>query len=261
MISVVIPTYNAEDSIERALLSVIDQSYRPIEIVVVDDGSSDNTQQVVEKVANDALYLNILYIFQENKGPSAARNLGASLTKGNYLAFLDADDQWHSNKLKIQMQLIKKNDLKFLGSTYQYGPFSDNCKETIASTYNFNDLLIRNRFSTPGVIIKKDFFEALGGFDENLIYAEDYDLWLRASLHGELTLIESPKLFRLYKHAFGDGGLSSHMFKMLSGERTVFKKLFKHNNISWLKYLSLYCFLTIKFVRRVLVRKYREKFL
>lgn len=119
--------------------------------------------------------------------------------------------------------------------------------------FTFNELLIKTQFSTPGVIIKKDFFLFLNGFDSKMKYAEDNDLWLRASvLNKSLYLVSTPKLVRLYKNAYGEGGLSGNMFSMFKGELYLLKKLRQEKSLNSIKYTLMCFFITLKFIRRLI---------
>ncbi len=258
MVSVVIPCYNSEKTIKRALLSVAQQSYKDYDVVIVDDGSVDDTKIVVEDFFNglDMLYQ---YIYQENAGPSAARNRGVKNSSGEYIAFLDSDDEWHPRKLEIQLAIMREKKLNFLGSRYQYDAFDDSKKIVKLQSYTFNSLLIKNKYSTPGIMMKKVFFQNLGGFDESLHYAEDYDLWLQAAYKRDLYMIESPKLVRLYKEAYGENGLSAAMYSMFKGELYLAKKLFLSKKINCFLYGALVVYMSAKFVRRLVIVRFRKK--
>lgn len=259
MVSVIIPSYNSARTILRAIDSVINQSYRNLEIIIVDDGSTDNTKEIINEYIKSSI---IKYYFQENQGPSIARNNGVGFASGEYIAFLDADDEWHIKKLEIQMKILKEKNLNFLGSSYTYDKFldigfNDESKYDIEK-YSFKNIVFKNRFSTPCVIMKKSFFIELNGFDENLIFAEDYDMWLRASLKNDLYTITSPSLVKLYKFAYGVSGLSSNLYKMYCGEKIVYEKLLQQKNISFLKYFNIMVFLKIKLLRRYIIKILRR---
>lgn len=251
MISVVIPTYNSQNTIIRTLSSVLNQTYKDYEIIIIDDGSTDKTKELIESFLQDKKVI-YKYIYQKNAGPSVARNNGVQNAIGEYIAFLDSDDEWHPKKLEMQIQIIKEKNLLFLGSTYTFDDLIDENMEKIElKKFSFKKLIWSNKFSTPGVIIKRSFFEELGGFDISMKYAEDYDLWLRASLKEDLVLVFEPKLFRLYKAAYGKTGLSSHMSSMFNGELYLLKKLKQKKYLSTLEYVFLNIFVTIKFIRRL----------
>jgi len=253
MVSIVIPCYNSQRTIARALSSVINQTYIDYEVIVVDDGSTDKTKNIIKEFFKDKS-IAYKYLYQENSGPSVARNRGVENASGEYIAFLDSDDTWHKDKLSIQMKLIEENGLNFLGSTYKYNEFNYNDKvDIVLKKFTFKQLLLKTRFSTPGVIIKKDFFLSLNGFDTNMKYSEDNDLWLRVALKEDLNLVVEPRLFRLYKAVYGSAGLSSHMYKMYKGELYLLKKIKYKKNINILEYIFLNIFVTIKFLRRLLI--------
>ena len=255
MVSVIIPCYNSKKTIQRTLHSVAQQVYKDYEVVIVDDGSVDDTNTVVKDFFND-LDIKYQYIYQENSGPSSARNNGVSHARGKYVAFLDSDDTWHKDKLSIQMTIIEEKQLNFLGSTYQYDEFNYNQKlDIVLNKFNFYQLLIKTRFSTPGVVMKKDFFIELGGFDEEMKYAEDNDLWLRAAYKvNYLYMVSEPKLIRLHKNAYGNTGLSADMFAMYKGELYLLKKHMKFDTINIFTYIFLYIFVSVKFLRRLILK-------
>lgn len=251
MVSVVIPCFNSKYTVIRALNSVINQTYKNYEIIIVDDGSSDNSKEIVERflISQKIRYK---YFYQKNAGPSSARNNGVKNAIGEYIAFLDSDDSWHPKKLEIQMKIIEEGNLNFLGSTYSYSDLTNQNIDNIEiKKINFKKLFLSNKFSTPGVIIKKSFFEELGGFDISMKYAEDYDLWLNASLSEELNLVFKPKLFCLYKAAYGNSGLSSHMYHMYKGELYLLKKFKQKKYINVFEFILLYMLMTMKFVKRL----------
>jgi glycosyltransferase involved in cell wall biosynthesis len=259
MISVVVPCFNSQQTIVRALSSIYHQTYKNYDIIIVDDGSVDNTKGVVESFFKNKK-IKYKYIYQENTGPSSARNNGVQNSDSEYIAFLDSDDEWHYKKLEIQIKAIEENSLLFLGSIYTYDDFIYEKNEEIElSKYTFEKLIFSNKFSTPGVIIKKSFYLQLKGFDNSMKYAEDYDLWLRASLQVDLNLIVNPKLFKLYKKAYGASGLSSHMYPMYKGELYTLKKLKKGGDLNYIKYVVVNILVTLKFVKRLCVYTLRKR--
>ena len=179
MVSVVIPTFNRKKIIPRAIDSVLGQTYKNYEIIIVDDGSTDGTVDSIKKLYNDKVHITL----QKNQGASSARNRGIKEASGKYIAFLDSDDEWVSSKLETQMAFLDQNPeiAMICGRTYR----ADNIKkvnsylerEIIGSL--FSTLYSHSFVSTPTVIAKKDILETLGGFDINYKSAEDFDLWLK----------------------------------------------------------------------------------
>lgn len=195
-VSVVIPAYNAANTLARALESVLVQTLPPHEIIVVDDGSIDTTRQIIEP------YLGrVLYVFQENAGASAARNKGSSLATGEFLAFLDSDDVWHPAKLELQVSALRQHpQVGMCWSDPKIIPESDaskisdwiegSCLESKAAYEALFDDVFRSPFlGTPNVLIRRNVFEKSNGFDTSFVTAEDLDLWMRvAYVHHAIHL-------------------------------------------------------------------------
>jgi glycosyltransferase involved in cell wall biosynthesis len=118
--TIIIPCFNAEKTIQRALESVFGQSYKNYEVIIINDGSIDDTAKKVGKFLKEKKLKNWFYFFQNNQGPSIARNKGAQKAKGKYLAFLDADDEWHPKKLEIQYNIITEHKCRFSACDYTY---------------------------------------------------------------------------------------------------------------------------------------------
>ncbi|KYZ76406.1 hypothetical protein AXX12_08205 [Anaerosporomusa subterranea] len=207
LVSVIIPAYNAAQTIKRAICSVLNQSYRCIEIIVVDDGSSDDTSERVKSFGEQ-----VHYIAQQNRGVSAARNRGVQAAKGEWIAFLDADDEWHPRKLEIQIQyldavpnLILISNTDVIVRPGQHIAFADIKEKPIFYIWEHKMFLRRNKINTSSVLVKREVYQAVGGFDETLINGEDRDLWLKLLYDGKGICIQFP--FTKYHHT---GGSLSH---------------------------------------------------
>lgn len=185
MVSVIIPTYNCATYITEAIDSALAQTYKDYEIVVVDDGSTDNTREVLGKYIENGL---INYIYQSNQGVVAARNATLRAARGEYVAFLDADDMWEPNKLELQMRfLAERPDVALLHgnirivdadknkTVFESLPISKRHK----SDHIFEELYLGNFINTSTVVIKRECLDKVGHFDTSLRQAEDYDLWMR----------------------------------------------------------------------------------
>lgn len=197
-ISVIIPTYNYGEYVSEALDSVLAQTYKDYEIIVIDDGSTDNTKDIVGKYIENSIG-NIKYIYQENKGVSNARNTGIKNARGEYIAFLDADDIWFPDKLELQMDLFEKNPelgLVFC-NTFSFNEHSSSKKTGFQlnpagePAKILQSLVIRNRISTNTVIVKKRYFDKTGLFDEDLRFGEDYDMWLRIAKYYKVDYLNT----------------------------------------------------------------------
>ncbi len=212
LVSVVIPVFNGEKYIRCAIESVLEQDYQPIEIVVVDDGSSDATLDILGGFGN-----RISIYRQPNKGSAAARNLGIRMAKGTYIAFLDADDYWFSGKISVQMRALQAT-----GCTMAYTRFlfwnvsSDNSwpdpasvlsedqagpneKSRLEPRWVYADLLLDCLVWTSTVLIQKEELNRIGGFNEDLRKGQDYDLWLRLSRTVQMACLgEVTALYRIH---------------------------------------------------------------
>ncbi len=248
--SVIIPSYNSAKTIVRALESVVSQTYQEFEIIIVDDGSVDNTKEVINKFLKNR-EISYKYIYQENNGPSGARNKAVKNSSGQYLAFLDADDEWHIDKLQILYKNIEESNAKFISSKYSINPFAT-IEEINIKKYLFKDFLISNRTSTPCTIVQRKLFDKVGGFDERLSYSEDYNLWLKISYIEPLLFINNV-LVRLHKKPYGESGLSSHMWKMEKGELYNYKYCYKMNYIGIMKYCLLSMLSLLKYMKRITI--------
>lgn len=184
--SVIIPAYNAAGLVSRAIQSALSQTYPVLEIIVVDDGSSDATAEVAARTGPG-----VAVIQQKNAGPAAARNTGAAVAKGDWLAFLDADDAWLPNKLAVQ---VGETEGERTGVVHA----REAPDVTADYVITFDTLWRRNQLINSATIVRKSAFQQVGGFDEDrsLISVEDYNLWLRLAAAGwgfrtcPITLIE-----------------------------------------------------------------------
>jgi len=211
IISVILPTYNRGNVISRAIESVLCQTYKNIELIIIDDGSFDNTEEVISKYKDD-----IKYIKQDNAGASSARNNGIRQSQGEYIAFLDSDDQWECNKLQLQYEFFASNDVALV-STDSKTYFEDGSLKKIStrklvnkSIKSFEDVFMHPYLGTPTVMVKKSVILDEGGFDETLRTAEDIDLFLRISSHNKIGYINK-KLVNIYLSSDGlSTGLDSY---------------------------------------------------
>lgn len=189
-ISVIIPTYNRANFVLEAVQSVLQQTVKPHEIIVVDDGSTDNTKHVLKPWIK-----NINYIHQNNKGVSAARNVGINTAKEEWLAFLDSDDLWKPKKIEKQVLAIQQNkqyQICYTNEEWRNNGQWKNPKK-IHQKYAgwiYNKCLPLCIISPSSVLIHKDIFNKIGLFDEQLPACEDYDLWLRMSLQYPVLFLD-----------------------------------------------------------------------
>ena len=210
-VSVVIPTYNRVAYLGRAINSVLKQSYPVNEIIVIDNGSTDQTLSFIKKKFN-----NIRVIIEKKRGVGFARNLGIKNSKYNWIAFLDSDDEWITDKIEKQFILLKKSNFK-----YQFihtneiwiknGKLKNQKKKHLKrGGHIFEDCLDICKISPSSVLIKKKLFDKYGLFDHKFKVCEDYELWLRLTSKIPVSLINEPCVI---KH----GGHSDQLSKKFWG--------------------------------------------
>ena len=189
LVSVVVPAYNAEATIVDALQSVYRQSYKNYEVIIVDDGSTDSTRHIVESEFPDAVLKSC-----QNQGPSYARNVGIEAAHGEWIAFLDADDVWHDEKIAQQLDVARTDpSIGLVASDWiRFAKFSDIPKALPVSPISYLDLLVLNRFQTSTVLVKRTIVQSLNGFDQHVDGAEDWDLWLRIAQEARVVKIDWP---------------------------------------------------------------------
>ena len=200
-VSVVIPTYNRLSKVKDAIESVLNQTYRDFEFWVVDDGSTDGTDEALRAFGNK-----IKYISQDNRGASAARNVGARVSRGKYLAFLDSDDLWEPEKLEIQVRCMEENSqfpLCYTDEVWIRKGIRVNPKKRHAkySGWIFEKCLPLCIISPSSALMKISLFNGIGGFDENLPVCEDYDFWLRVTCRYPVLFIDKKLIVKRGGHA------------------------------------------------------------
>lgn len=232
LISVIIPTYNCAKWICDAIDSVIRQTYKNIEIIVVDDGSTDNTANLLTKKYGTR----IVYIYQENSGPSKARNTGLSCANGKYVQFLDADDILLPNKILLHVQCLESElEYSAVYSDFEYITEKDDLTVVVSSpTYFkqayatgdiFGRLLNGNFIVCHALLLKLEDIKSVGMFNENLNACEDFDLWLRMSAQGHKFFFLDKVLVQ-YRNT--PNSLSSNNAKLIIGSIYAVKNVRKY---------------------------------
>jgi len=199
-VSIIIPTYNRGWIIKEAIDSVMVQDYRDFELIIVDDGSTDNTTDILNSYRSD-----IMVFRQENQGVSAARNRGLAEASGRFIAFLDSDDLWLPQKLFRQVEFFNKNpDAQICQTeeTWIRKGVRVNPKKRHKKPWGmiFEPSLALCLVSPSAVMIRRSLLEEVGGFDETLPACEDYDLWLRISCRYPVYLIDTPLIIKRGGH-------------------------------------------------------------
>lgn len=255
-VSVIIPCYNCADTIHRAVQSIVQQTLKPAEVILVDDGSADNTLQelklIQSKYGKD--WIKVIAL-EKNTGVSNARNTAWDLSSQNYIAFLDADDAWHSEKLAIQYFWMRdRPDIALCGHAYKLINYQDeslnfqikpNFKTIVFSK---EQMLLSNPFVTPSVMLKRNLKYR---FNHNQRYCEDYFLWLQISLDGHQLAMLDPELAYLFK-SFGKSGLSRNLLRMRWGDINNYWQLWQSKRINIGQTFFLIAYSLIKLIPMIL---------
>ena len=209
-VSVVIPTYNRINLLERAVNSVIRQTKNAFEIIVVDDGSDDNSSEMVKQK-----FGSVILVRQENCGVSAARNRGIEISKGDWIALLDSDDEWKPNKLEKQINALSEDPDCFFCHTNETWirngvRVNQGKRHKKYGGYIFDKCLDICRISPSSALFKKSILEHVGLFDNELHVCEDYDLWLRITREHTILFIDEPLIIKY-------GGHSDQLSKNIDG--------------------------------------------
>lgn len=222
-VSVIIPNYNYEKYIGEAIESVLAQTYRNFEVIVVDDGSTDNSLQVIRSFGDSVRLLQ-----QENQHVSATRNTGIRAARGKWVAFLDADDIWHPNKLELQLRELRNNPMwSYISAdvvplkTREFPEFD---ALTVKSRkLSLLDFLTVTLMSSSSAVIRTSCFKEVGFFDTKLRASEDRDMWWRLAAKFRGGLVEAP-LWRYRQHP---GQLNRKLEQALSMSRVALDDFFR----------------------------------
>ncbi|WP_457673034.1 glycosyltransferase family 2 protein [Thiolapillus sp.] len=224
-ISVVIPNYNYEQYVGEALDSVLAQSFPAHEIIVVDDGSTDNSVQVISAYGDK-----VRLIEQPNQHLSAARNTGINAATGNWIALLDSDDLWHPLKLELQVRALEQHpDWAFVSSQPDESDDFPQPLEVVsapeARAIDIRDFITKNQMSGSDALIRKDCFNDTGLFDTSLKSCEDRDMWHRLTRLYKGGQLQLP-LYQYRKHPLQ---MNHNIDVMIDTRKTVIERLFKNN--------------------------------
>jgi glycosyltransferase involved in cell wall biosynthesis len=233
LISTIIPSYNSARFVLQAVQSALEQTYSPVEVIVVDDGSTDDTRNRLASL-KDCIH----YVYQSNGGVAKARNRGISEAQGELIAFLDADDQWLPAKLQKQWECLQVNPNVCLVHTDLYRLYESSGARVYKyrdrkrfSGYCYSEFFWGNAVMTSTVLVTRSCLEEIGRFDEEIRdpSTEDLDLWLRIARHFPLAYIDEPLL--LYREHATNG--SHNQRKMLENEYYVLANALRADPALW----------------------------
>jgi teichuronic acid biosynthesis glycosyltransferase TuaG len=256
-ISVVIPTFCSEVTIERCVLSIVNQSLQPSEIIIVDDASTDGTINTIAKIKENFQFnkigININCIFLEkNNGPGTARNIGWNAAIFDYVAFLDSDDTWHPKKIEIQYNYMINNDyidmICALSVNFNNEKNANiECSQFKIRRLNFISQLISNKVVTSSVILKKNISER---FKDGKKYSEDNLLWLEI-LRANYSIYRIDKIVTYsYKGPYGSGGLTGSLVNMWFGQIDAYWTLYKNKKVNFILLFFILVISTFKYIVR-----------
>ena len=229
MVSVIMPAYNAEKFIEKAIMSVVNQTYKNWELIVIDDGSKDSTTEIVMQLAQEDSRI-VFYANEKNMGVARTRNRGFDIAKGDYVALLDSDDIWMPEKLEKQIELIAKTEADITYTSYGIIDVEDNKYKddyVVPSQTDFEKMLGENHIGCSTVVLKKSVTEEYR-FNENF-YHEDYVLWMQLLKDGHrahgLTEV-------LVQYRFYPGSRAANKLKSAQKRWVIYRE---YLNLSFLK--------------------------
>ncbi|WP_417448414.1 glycosyltransferase family 2 protein [Idiomarina abyssalis] len=257
-VSVIVPCYRCLPTIKRALESVFNQTWRPAEVVLVEDFSEDGTLDALYELQKSypTGWIRIIPL-SKNQGPSIARNTGWDSSTQDFIAFLDSDDSWHNKKIEVQLGFMLENSEVFLtGSIGSLAdrfnpdsPLSDSFKFKKITKYN---LLFSNRFLTPSVIVRREITLRFNAFKR---HSEDYLLWLEVLFKYQQCYLYGGVLTFIHKDHYGVSGLSQDIHIMEQGELENYDILYRDSRISKIEHFIFKSISYVKYIRRIFLVK------
>lgn len=228
LVTVIIPTYNSAQYLSAAVESVLQQTFKDFELLIIDDGSKDNTSELAKTFSDK-----VRYIYQENAGVSEARNHGIKVSKGKYVAFLDADDTWLPTKLEKQIDALRNNSeykfcfSDFVGVNQNLQPIEMKRGRLVDSA--IKDLLLRGNVvgSICTVLCERELFDKVGGFDPKLSQCADWDMWIRIATLTDFLFIDE----QLVTYRQHDSNMSRNAILLEQDSLSVLEKGFSMDSV------------------------------
>lgn len=259
-VSVVVPYFQSCLTIDRAIASIFHQTWRPFEVLLIDDVSADGSLDYLDALSSNYPkdWLKI-YTLKSNQGPGTARNFGWHHATQQYIAFLDADDMWHPQKIELQCSWMIQNPnvaLSGHGASVVTDKDPDILEVRVEGMAwhksNSTHLLLTNGFATSTVMLKSNLAQR---FADKKYHSEDYLLWCEISLDGHELFRTKTVLAYAFKPPYGRGGLTANLSDMARGERDTYAKLFQSGRIKVWIYPFLQFISAVKYLRRILIIK------
>jgi len=255
-VSVIVPCYRCGSTIDRAVASVAAQSARPAEVILVEDASGDDTLDELRRLASGhpAGWIRIVAL-PRNVGPAAARNAGWAQARGEYVAFLDADDAWHPRKLEIQFAFMRAHpEVALCGHGHRRIQADDEPARAAPRPghrrISLRELLLSNRFITPSAMTRRDLPQR---FREDRRHMEDHLLWMEVAASGAPVVRLDAELAYIYKAPFGESGLSADLLAMEKAELANYRQLHRDGHIGFGAMIALWLWSAAKMVRRTVL--------
>jgi len=225
-VSIIIPVYNGEAFLADAISSIIRQNYVPLEIIVVDDGSTDNSAAIAKS------FPGVVYLYQENRGHQVARNHGLQLAKGNIIGFLDADDLWSDDKLKLQLSWFRKNPSTEIVVGYTQRMQLTNIKDGKYEFQNFSDPVLGMSFQAS--LIRKSVFDKVGLIDESFRQCDDWDWFMRAKELGIAVVVhrEVVTFYRRHDNNMTNQMTSGNHYTMMMLKKSLDRRRAEKNRVA-----------------------------
>ncbi|AFY50939.1 putative glycosyltransferase [Nostoc sp. PCC 7524] len=250
LVSVIIPVFNGEKTIRKTLDSILSQTLKDLEIIVINDGSSDSTEEIVKNISDERLQI----FSYPNAGLPASRNRGVSHANSEFISFIDADDIWTQNKLESQLKSILASESAAV--SYSWTDYIDENGKIVKSGRRvtnvgdvYSKLLISNFLENgSNPLIRRSALATVGGFDESLTAAEDWDMWLRLAAHYDFVIV--PEVQILYRISLNS--MSTNLKRQESASLIVIERAFSEPKALALQHLKkrslayLYRYLTFK---------------
>ncbi len=225
LVSIILPTYNCAAFLPHSIGTILSQTYNSYEIIVIDDGSTDNTKEVLYPFMQRIKYIRS----EQNKGLPTARNIGIRPAQGKYIAFIDADDLWLPEKLQTDIEYFETHPevsmvySKHINIDEKGDDLDGNTKRQLPSGNIFTQLFsVQNFIITSSVVVRKEVFETTGLFDEQLFNCQDWDMWLRIAFHFKVAGIDKP----LVKYRHNPYSLSKNRNNVLKYQKIIIDKIY-----------------------------------